>query len=40
MKEKIQRWYALGLWSAAMVQAAVGKGVLTPAQAEEITGGA
>lgn len=37
MKDKIKRWYALGLWSTAMVQKAVEKGVLTADDAEEIT---
>lgn len=38
MKDKIKRWYDLGLWSAAMVQSAVAKGVLTAGEAAEITG--
>ncbi len=37
MYEKIKRWYAQRLWTAAMVQNAVGKGVLTQEQAAEIT---
>lgn len=37
MYEKIAKWYAQGLWSAKMVQDAVEKGVLTQAQAKEIT---
>lgn len=36
MYEKIKRWYKQGLWSAAMVRKASGKGVLTEAQADEI----
>jgi len=36
MYEKIKRWHAQGLWTAAMVQNAVGKGVLTEEQAAEI----
>ena len=36
MYEKIKRWYKQGLWSAAMVRKAVGKGVLTETQAEDI----
>lgn len=39
MKDKIKRWYDLGLWSAAMVQNAVDKGALTADEAEEITAG-
>lgn len=38
MYEKIKRWYAQGLWTAAMVQNAVNKGVITQEQYEEITG--
>lgn len=38
MFEKIAKWYRQGLWSAAMVNAAAQKGVITRAQAEEITG--
>ncbi len=37
MYEKIRRWYEQGLWTAAMVQSAVAKGVLTQDQAVEIT---
>lgn len=37
MYEKITRWYKQGLWTAAMVQAAADKGVITQAQADEIT---
>ena len=36
MKEKIARWYALGLWSAEMVRNAVLKGVLTEDEAASI----
>ena len=39
MKEKITKWYKQGLWSIAMVQTAVTKGVLTEAEAAEIIGG-
>ena len=39
MFEKIKRWYALGLWTAEMVAAAVTKNKITAAQAAEITGG-
>lgn len=38
MFEKIKKWYAQGLWSAAMVRNAVTKGVITEAQATEILG--
>lgn len=36
MKEKIRRWYNMGLWTADMVAAAVRKGVLTEADYDEI----
>lgn len=36
MYEKIKKWYTQGLWSAEMVQTAVGKGVLTEAQVAQI----
>ncbi len=36
MKEKIKAWYRMGLWTAAMVENAVVKGVLTKAESEEI----
>lgn len=39
MKEKIARWYRQGLWTAAMVQNAVKKGVLTQAECAAILGG-
>lgn len=29
MKDKIAKWYNMGLWSAKMVKDAVNKGVLT-----------
>lgn len=38
MKDKIAKWYKQGLWSAAMVQNAVDKGVITAEQAAEILG--
>lgn len=38
MLEKIERWYKQGLWTAAMVQAAAGKGIISQAQADEIVG--
>lgn len=37
-KEKIEKWYNQGLWTAAMVANAVKKGVITAAEYEEITG--
>jgi len=36
MKDKILKWYKQGLWTEAMVQNAVNKGVLTEAEAIEI----
>ena len=39
MKEKIERWYRQGLWTAALVQNAVEKGVLTQAECAAILGG-
>lgn len=39
MSEKIKKWYAQGLWTAAMVEQAVTKGVLTAAQAAGILEG-
>lgn len=36
--ETIKRNFDRRLWSAAMVKTAVRKGVITPAQYEEITG--
>jgi hypothetical protein len=38
MKNKIEKWYNMGLWSAEMVANAVKKGILTAADYEEITG--
>lgn len=38
MYDKIARWYKQGLWTAAMVDRAAKKGVITQAQADEITG--
>lgn len=37
MFESIKKWYDMGLWSAAMVQQAVAKGIITEAQYKEIT---
>lgn len=39
MYEKIKKWYKQGLWSAEMVQNAVGKGVITQAQADFVLNG-
>nr|DAI73761.1 MAG TPA: hypothetical protein [Caudoviricetes sp.] len=39
MKEKIKKWYKMGLWTAAMVQNAVNKGKLTAEEAAEIIAG-
>ena len=36
MKEKIAKWYKLGLWTAEMIQNAVNKGVLNQDEANEI----
>lgn len=36
MKNKIAKWYKMGLWTSEMVQNAVGKGVLTENEAAEI----
>lgn len=36
MKNKIEKWYKQGLWSAEMVQNAVEKGILTADEAAEI----
>ena len=38
MKKKIEKWYKQGLWTAGMVANAVQKGIITPADYEEITG--
>lgn len=38
MFKKIRKWYQQGLWPTRMVANAVGKGVLTAPQYEEITG--
>lgn len=36
MKEKIERWYRLGLWTEEMVMNAVSKGILTAEEATQI----
>ncbi len=38
MKNKIEKWYKQGLWTAEMVANAVVKGVLTAEDYEAITG--
>ena len=38
MKEKIEKWYNQGLWTADKVQDAVTKGIITEEQYTEITG--
>ncbi len=38
MAEKIKRWYEQGLWTAAMVENAVKKGIITKDQCAKITG--
>ena len=36
MKEKILKWYNMGLWTEKMVQDAVNKNILTSDEANEI----
>lgn len=36
MYDKILRWYNQGLWTAAMVETSVQKGIITAEQAAEI----
>lgn len=38
MKDKIERWYHLGLWTEGMVLNAADKGVITADQAAKILG--
>lgn len=38
MYEKIKKWYDMGLWTEAMVDNAVTKGIITEEQAAEIKG--
>ena len=38
MKNKIEKWYCMGLWTAEMVWSAVEKGLLTEVEAMEIVG--
>lgn len=39
MKEKIMKWFKLGLWTEEMVRNAVSKNVLTEDEANEILKG-
>ena len=39
MKEKILKWFKLGLWTEEMIHNAVSKNVLTEDEANEILGG-
>lgn len=39
MYEKIKKWYKQGLWTAEMVENAVGKGVLTRSEADFVLNG-
>lgn len=39
MKEKIAKWFKLGLWTEVMVRNAFDKGVLTETEMNEILGG-
>lgn len=36
MKEKILKWYNMGLWTEKMIQDAVNKNILTANEANEI----
>lgn len=36
MKDKIEKWYNMGLWSEEMVLNAVAKGILTEEESKEI----
>ena len=38
MKNRIAKWYKLGLWTSEMVTNAVKKGVITEEDYQEITG--
>lgn len=38
MRDKIAKWFRLGLWSAAMVRSAAEKGRITQEDYEAITG--
>jgi hypothetical protein len=36
MKEKIMKWYKMGLWTEKMIQDAVNKNILTSDEAEKL----
>lgn len=36
MKNKIEKWYRMGLWTEEMVMNAVAKGIITEDEASEI----
>jgi uncharacterized XkdX family phage protein len=38
MRERIEKWYKMGLWTKDMVRSAVDKGKLTVEEYAEITG--
>lgn len=38
MKERIEKWYKMGLWTKGMVRSAVVKGKLTEDEYREIVG--
>lgn len=38
MKNKIEKWYKQGLWTAEMVRDAVNKGIIKPKDYAEIVG--
>ena len=38
MRERIEKWYKLGLWTKDIVRSAVTKAVLTEVEYQEITG--
>ena len=38
MKERIMKWYKLGLWTEVMIQKAIEKGVITADDMAEILG--
>lgn len=38
MRNKIDKWYHMGLWTAEMVANAVRKGIITADDYQEITG--
>ena len=38
MKDKIEKWYKMGLWDLAKVQQALEKGIITEEEYAEIVG--